>query len=46
MQNASYVDNKAAVNNPAYEDKAGERRRTKGSDNPYQKDDAPASVDR
>ena len=29
-----------------YTDKAAERRRTKGSDNPYQKDDAPASVHR
>ena len=29
-----------------YEDKAAERRRTKGSDNPYQKDDESASVNR
>ena len=29
-----------------YEDKAAERRRTKGNDNPYQKDDESASVNR
>ncbi|XP_022105639.1 angiogenic factor with G patch and FHA domains 1-like isoform X5 [Acanthaster planci] len=32
--------------NPAYADRAGERRRAVGSDNPYQPDDQPASVDR
>ncbi|XP_064651949.1 angiogenic factor with G patch and FHA domains 1-like isoform X2 [Lineus longissimus] len=46
LENLSYVDDMSAINNPKYQDKATERRRTKGSDNPYQKDDAPASVDR
>ena len=32
--------------NPAYKDRAEERRVTVGSDNPYQRDDMPASVDR
>ena len=41
-----YENNKEALNNPSYQDKAEERRRTKGSDNPYQRDDAPASVNR
>ena len=40
-----YVENKEAVNNQNYEDKADLRRKTVGSDNPYQKDDAPASVE-
>ncbi|XP_072039053.1 uncharacterized protein [Amphiura filiformis] len=32
--------------NSSYVDRAGARRKTVGSDNPYQPDDAPASVDR
>ena len=35
-----------STSNPAYSDRAGARRRTVGSDNPYQPDDAPSSVDR
>ncbi|KAK3097623.1 hypothetical protein FSP39_011486 [Pinctada imbricata] len=46
LQNAPYVDNVAAIKNPTYQDKAEERRRTKGSDNPYIPDEAPASVNK
>ncbi|XP_038079431.1 uncharacterized protein LOC119746525 isoform X2 [Patiria miniata] len=35
-----------SLTNPGYADRAGERRRTMGSDNPYQPDDQPASVDK
>ena len=45
LQNAAYEDN-GAVKNPNYQDRAEERRKTKGSDNPYQADEAPASVHR
>ncbi|XP_013379448.1 angiogenic factor with G patch and FHA domains 1 isoform X1 [Lingula anatina] len=45
LESAPYEQNSSAVNNPAYTDKAEVRRKTVGSDNPYQKDDAPASVD-
>ncbi|XP_064608802.1 angiogenic factor with G patch and FHA domains 1-like [Liolophura sinensis] len=44
LDNADYEGNKSALNNPSYSDKAEERRKTKGSDNPYQKSEAPASV--
>ena len=43
-QGMGYEGNMATVNNPKYEDKAVERRHTVGSDNPYQPDEAPASV--
>ncbi|XP_063431903.1 angiogenic factor with G patch and FHA domains 1-like [Mytilus trossulus] len=46
LTNSSYTDNTAAINNPAYQDKASERRRTVGSDNPHKLDDKPASVHR
>lgn len=46
QQNSSYTDNAAAINNPAYQDKASERRRTVGSDNPHKLDDKPSSVHR
>ena len=45
-QDAAYIDDAKAINNPQYKDMAGERRRVVGSDNPHQKDDMPASVDR
>ena len=40
------MESDAATVPAGYEDKAAERRRTKGSDNPYQKDDESASVNR
>ncbi|XP_060065534.1 angiogenic factor with G patch and FHA domains 1-like isoform X2 [Ylistrum balloti] len=46
LKDSAYVDNMSAINNPAYNDKADERRKTVGSDNPYQPDEAPASVHR
>ncbi|OWF53997.1 angiogenic factor with G patch and FHA domains 1-like isoform X2 [Mizuhopecten yessoensis] len=46
LKNSAYVDNMGAINNPAYNDKADERRKTVGSDNPYQPDEVPASVHR
>ncbi|XP_076102992.1 angiogenic factor with G patch and FHA domains 1-like isoform X2 [Mytilus galloprovincialis] len=46
LTNSSYTDNAAAINNPAYQDKASERRRTVGSDNPHKLDDKPSSVHR
>ncbi|XP_033750133.1 angiogenic factor with G patch and FHA domains 1-like [Pecten maximus] len=46
LKNSAYEDNMAAINNPGYNDKADERRKTVGSDNPYQPDEAPASVHR
>ena len=41
-----FVTKDPTLMNPAYMDRAGERRRVVGSDNPYQPDDQPASVDR
>ena len=47
FQNAAYVDNSAAINNPLYTDKASERRKTVGSDSPeIVRHKAPASVHR
>ncbi|XP_077989398.1 angiogenic factor with G patch and FHA domains 1-like [Glandiceps talaboti] len=46
LANADYEDNTDAINNPNYSDRAQHRRKTVGSDNPHQKDDLPASVDR
>lgn len=45
LKNAAYEEN-SAIKNPNYQDRADERRKTKGSDNPYQVDEAPASVHR
>ncbi len=44
-QTEAYTDS-GAILAAGYEDKAAERRRTKGSDHPHQKDDESASVDR
>ncbi|XP_074651280.1 angiogenic factor with G patch and FHA domains 1-like [Tubulanus polymorphus] len=44
LENMAYVDNPNAINTKDYNDKAAERRNTVGSDNPYQKSEAPASV--
>ncbi len=41
-----YKEGGEVPSNPKYEDKAAERRKKKGSDNPYQKDDPAASVHR
>ncbi|XP_078573144.1 angiogenic factor with G patch and FHA domains 1-like isoform X7 [Branchiostoma floridae x Branchiostoma japonicum] len=43
LESAPFVVSKE-LQPPGYKDRAGERRDTVGSDNPYQKDDAPASV--
>lgn len=44
FQNADYVQNEAVnLKSKGYVDKAEERRKTKGSDNPYEKDAAPTS---
>ncbi|CAH1255447.1 AGGF1 [Branchiostoma lanceolatum] len=43
LESAPFVVSKE-LQPPGYKDRAGERRGTVGSDNPYQKDDAPASV--
>ncbi len=45
LQSEAFTEGGATVA-VGYEDKAAERRRTKGSDNPYQKDDESSSVDR
>ncbi|XP_033634288.1 angiogenic factor with G patch and FHA domains 1-like [Asterias rubens] len=41
-----FVNKDPSLMNSAYADRAGDRRRTVGSDNPYQPHDEPASVDR
>ena len=46
LQDAAYMEDDKAINNPSYENKAEARRRTVGSDFPHQKDDVPASVNR
>ena len=46
FQNAAYVDNTKAINNPQYTDKASERRKTVGSEGPEVKKQIPASVHR
>ena len=46
LSKEGYANQDPSLMNPAYGDRAGERRRTVGSDNPYQPDDQPASVDR
>ncbi|CAH1796252.1 unnamed protein product [Owenia fusiformis] len=45
LEKTAYDDSKA-INNPAYKDKAGERRKKVGSENPFEKHEAPASVHR
>ncbi|XP_033108569.1 angiogenic factor with G patch and FHA domains 1-like isoform X2 [Anneissia japonica] len=42
----NYVEKNPSTCNPLYKDRAEGRRKTVGSDNPHQKDDAPSSVDR
>ncbi|XP_071964419.1 uncharacterized protein [Antedon mediterranea] len=42
----TYVETNSSTANPAYTDRSDIRRKTVGSDNPHQKDDLPASVDR
>ncbi|XP_070542245.1 angiogenic factor with G patch and FHA domains 1-like isoform X1 [Ptychodera flava] len=44
LAGADYEDNKEVIQNPHYADRAEQRRKTVGSDNPHQKDDLPASV--
>ncbi|XP_019615933.1 PREDICTED: angiogenic factor with G patch and FHA domains 1-like [Branchiostoma belcheri] len=44
LEAAAFVVSKDAGLPGGYQDRAGARRQTVGSDNPYQKDDAPASV--
>ncbi|XP_078668378.1 uncharacterized protein LOC144909878 isoform X1 [Branchiostoma floridae x Branchiostoma belcheri] len=44
LETAAFVVSKDAGLPGGYQDRAGARRQTVGSDNPYQKDDAPASV--
>ncbi|XP_056022574.1 angiogenic factor with G patch and FHA domains 1-like isoform X2 [Ostrea edulis] len=46
LKNAAYVENSQAVSDSNYRNRAEERRQTKGSDNPHQVDEAPASVHR
>ncbi|XP_049722196.1 angiogenic factor with G patch and FHA domains 1 isoform X2 [Elephas maximus indicus] len=43
LQNTDYEDEKA-LKNPKYKDRAGKRREQIGSEGPFQRDDAPASV--
>ncbi|XP_014669018.1 PREDICTED: angiogenic factor with G patch and FHA domains 1-like [Priapulus caudatus] len=46
LEASAYVDNKAAIDNANYMDRSTVRRKTVGSDDPYQKEEAPASVNR
>eukprot|EP00057_Strongylocentrotus_purpuratus_P024932 XP_011679406.1 PREDICTED: uncharacterized protein LOC578529 [Strongylocentrotus purpuratus] len=46
LAGAGYSQREPSRSHPGYKDRAGERRVTVGSDNPYQPNDMPASVDR
>ncbi|XP_030832533.1 angiogenic factor with G patch and FHA domains 1 isoform X2 [Strongylocentrotus purpuratus] len=46
LAGTGYSQREPSRSHPGYKDRAGERRVTVGSDNPYQPNDMPASVDR
>lgn len=47
LENMNYEEDKSSnIETKGYEDLTKQRQKTKGSDNPYQKDDEPSSVDK